>query len=358
MYLHRLMLLLAALVAATPALAQSDALRILNRIRSGNVQVPAAPNTQPAVYSEKPIELAAMPLAMKKDAGQQKTFTLFPNRVFVAGYNVGGLRQAKTTGTASGGILNNNPGASSTMEMVAFGIDQVLLTRVANAAYADLVWQLKQAGFEVVSIEAARVAAGFDKLKLDGESYDISVPADRGSMHGIVVGPTPTGVRGNYPLAKLEIGAFGAPLLSSALQAMVVMPNLLFDFPRARSSKSVGYTATASVDLQFAINPGYSKMCVTASQRSAFLEGDATLALNGTAASDASFGTVTEVSESDNSGEQNLGAALGVGVRAKSTKTTGFSVNQARYESLALAAAKGWNTAFVTQLRAQQQMSK
>lgn len=343
-----------ALIGAvsTPALAQSSAQSILNRLRTGNTQ-PASPNATGAkTASSGPISAPAMPVALKKSMGQQKAFAIFPSRVIVAGYNVGGFRTAKTTGRASGGILNNNPGASSTVELVAWGIDLPLLTRIASAAHADLIAQLTAAGFDVVPQEQVMASAGADKLKLGGDAYDVEVPADRGNMKGIVTGPAATGVRGNYPLARTEFGSFGAPLLSLTQQAMVIMPNLMFDFAGLKSSKSIGYTASASASLQFGINPALSTMRVMASRRKEFLEGDFIFKLDGNAVSDEPIGTIADSSRSDNSYQQALGNALGVGVRAQSRESSAVSIDQAKYEALALSAARGWNAAFVSQLKA------
>lgn len=357
-----------AMAAAAPLAAQSDVDRILDRMRTGNTRAPAPPQAQgqprpqgtangavhrvPARPAPPAVSFPPMEMRLKKDMGQDRTFRIFPNRVVVAGYNVGAFRTAQTTGRASGGVFNTNQGARSTVQLVAWGIDQPLLTRIADAAYADLVARLEEAGFEVVPLEQARLAAGADKLQLGGPADEVSAPADRGNVEGIVVGPSETGVRRNYPLVRREFGSFGAPELSLTLESMVVMPNLMFDFARLQSSRSLGYTASASADLQFGIHPGWSRMRVMASRRKQFLEGDFLFALDGQAVSDEPFGTVVDSNSSDNSLQQALGRSLGVGVQARSTESSAAQIDQARYEALALSAARGWNAAFVLQMRA------
>lgn len=344
----QLTICLAAALLAGEAQAQSDASRIMERMRTGNTQG-TAPSPPPA--ADKPIAAAPIPVTIKKWGGQKKAFEIFPGRVVVAGYNVGGFRTAKTTGRASGGILNSNPGASSTVELVAWGIDQPLLTRIANAAYADLNAQLQAAGFEVVSLEQARAAAGFDKLKLGSAPYEVSVPADRGKMEGTVVGPALTGVRGNFPLAKVEFGSFGAPVLSLNLESMVVMPNLMFDFAALSSSRSMGYTASAAAELRFGIAQGYSQFRVMASRRKEFLEGDFIYAIDSAQIPDTPIGRIGDANRSDNGMQQALGRALGAPMQARSKSSSVAEIDQARYEAMALAAARGWNAAFVAQLR-------
>lgn len=333
---------------AGPAMAQGDVSAILNRIRTGNTQS-ATPSPPPA--ASQPITGEPIPVTLKKWMGSKKAFEIFPNRVFIAGYNLGGFRTAKTTGRASGGFMSTNPGAATTVELVAWGIDPPLLTRIANAAYADLASQLAAAGFDVVTLDQARNAAGFDKLKLDAAPYDVEVPADRGNMRGVVVGPVLTGVRGNYPLAKTEFGSFGAPELSLTLESMVVMPNLMLDFASLRSSRSIGFTASASASLGFDLAKGYSHMRVMASRRKQFLEGDYIFGIDAAQVPETPIGTITDSVESNNRDQQLLGRALGAPVQARSRETSVAQIDQARYEAMALAAAKGWNAAFVAQLR-------
>lgn len=342
----------ALVTAGSCAYAQSSAQSIMNRLRTGNLAPAGEAQGAPLASVKGPITVAPMDVALKKSMGQQKAFTIFPNRVIVAGYNVGGFRTAKTTGRASGGLFNNNMGAASTVELVAWGIDMPLLTRIATAAYADLVSQLTAAGFEVVAHDQVAASAGADKLKLGSDPYDVEVPADRGNMKGIVTGPAQMGVRANYPLAKTEFGSFGAPVLSLTQQAMVVMPNLMFDFASLKSSKSYGYTASASANLHFGINPGWSTMRVMASKRKEFLEGDFIFKLDGSAISDEPIGQIADTERSDNSEQQAFSRALGVGVQARSLETSAVDIDQRKYETLALAAARGWNAAFVSQLKA------
>lgn len=353
MKLHATLLgTIATIAMALPAHAQSSAQSIMNRLRTGNIAPAADSQGSPPAAVTGPISVAPMPVTLKKSMGQQKAFQIFPKRVIVAGYNIGGFRTAKTTGRASGGVFNNNMGAASTVELVAWGIDMPLLTRIASAAYADLVDQLTVAGFEVVPHNQVAASAGADKLKLGSQPYDVEVPADRGNMRGIVTGPAQMGVRANYPLAKTEFGSFGAPVLSLTQQAMVVMPNLMFDFAGLKSSKSMGYTASASADLHFGINSGWSTMRVMASKRKEFLEGDFIFKLDGNVVSDEPIGQVADTERSDNSEQQAFSRALGVGVQARSRETSTVNIDQRKYEALALAAAKGWNAAFVSQLKA------
>lgn len=305
---------------------------------------PTTPAQAPA-SAEKAIDAPAMPVAIK-GGGQDRTFTIFPNRIFVAGYNIGAVRKVVAVGKARGGLFGGGTsGATSKSELLADGINETLLTRIADAAMTDLIFQLKAAGFEVVPVATARATAGGDKLKFDTPPYS-------GTAEEILVaGPTATGVRGNYPLAKFELGAFGTPELSLTLESMVAMPNLVFDFAWAQGNRSLGFTATSQTGLRFGVNPLHSKMRVLASKRKQFIEGDYVFSIDGEATSDRQFATIADTERSDNRTARMINGLLGLGMTARS-KQTGFAqIDQAAYEALALSAAKGWNTAFVTALK-------
>lgn len=327
--------LLAATLAAacaTPALAQPT--------------TQSAPPSAATTAAEQEIQQPAMPVAIKKWMGQDRTFSIFPNRVFVAGYNVGAVRKVAAVGKARGGLLGGGTsGAQSKSELYADGINEALLVRIADAAYADLNAQLKAAGFDVVPLATARATAGADKLKLDTPAYSA------GGEEMLVVGPSATGVRGSTPMVKLEMGSMGAPELTMTLESMVVMPNLAFDFAWAVGNRSLGFTATSQTGVRFGINTAHTRNRVFASKRKQFLEGDFIFAPDGEPTSDAPFATISDTERSDNRGMRLANALLGLNVMARS-KQTGFAqIDQAAYERLALGAAKGWNTAFVAALK-------
>lgn len=304
-----------------------------------------APAAQAPASSERAIAAPAMPVTIKKWMGQDRTFSIFPNRIFAAGYNIGALRKVVAVGKARGGLIGGT-GAQSKSELYADGIDEALLVRIADAAYGDLIFQLRAAGFEVVALETARATAGADKLKFGQPAYSA------GEEQVLVVGPTATGVRGNTPLARIEFGSMGAPELAMMLESMVVMPNLAFDFAWAQGNRSLGFTATSQTGLRFGINPNHTRNRIFAGKRKQFLEGDFIYAPDGEAVSDRQFATIADTERSDNRGMRIANALLGLNVMARS-KQTGFAqIDPAVYEELALSAAKGWNSAFVADLRA------
>lgn len=337
------------LTLSTTAMAQSDVQRVMDRMRSGPASSQASAQANPAAQvpptGEREIGLAAMPVTIKKWIGQDKAFTISPNRVFVAGYNIGAIRKVVAVGKARGGLFATTSGATSKSELLADGIDEAMLVRIADAAMGDLLFQLKAAGFEVVPLASAMATAGSDKLKFNLPPYSAS------AMEVLVAGPTPTGVRGNFPLAKTQIGADWTPELALTLDAMVVMPNLTFDFAWAQGNRSLGFTASSQTGLRFGINRQYSNFRVSASKRKQFLEGDFIYALDADTSSEREFATITETERTDNRGVRMANALLGLGMMARS-KQTGFAqIDQKAYEELALSAAKGWNAALVTNMK-------
>ena len=117
----------------------------MNRLRTGNLAPAGEAQGVPLAAVTGPITVAPMNVALKKSMGQQKAFEIFPKRVIVAGYNVGGFRTAKTTGRASGGLFNNNMGAASTVELVAWGIDMPLLLQ-GEGSKNDLLQRFRHLG--------------------------------------------------------------------------------------------------------------------------------------------------------------------------------------------------------------------
>lgn len=303
------------------------------------------------ILAQQAIEYTPFPVALKKDYGNNKPYQLFPDRVVVAGYNLGAYREARAIGTARG-LLGGGYNAKSEVHMTAEGIDEGLLVRIADAAYSDLVAQLTEAGFEVVPLDRARTSPGADKLKFGGAPYESTVPVEGGKKRALVVGTSATGVRGNYPMAKVEIGAFGAPALSSELQAMIVLPNVMLDFAQIKGGGKLGRKASAEAELQFAVDRFNTKARVMASTRSAFAEGDIIYVMAEDVESDAAIGAIGSSSSDGNYFERGLGAALGLSVIPKSKKEATVQIEPAAFERLALAAVRGYNAALVAQMKA------
>jgi hypothetical protein len=302
------------------------------------------------LVAQQAIELAAFPMALKKDYGNDKPYKLFPNRVMVAGYNLGAYREAKAIGTARG-LMGGGYNAKSEVQLTAEGIDEALLVRIANAAYSDLIAQLSAAGFEVVSLEQANASPGAAKLKFGGTPYESTVPVDGGKKRALVVGPAATGVRGNFPMAKMEIGSFGAPALSNELQSMIVLPNVMLDFAQLKGGGKLSNKASAEAELQFAVDRFNTKARVMASTRSQFAEGDIIYVMSEDVESDASIGSIGSSASDGNHLERGLGAALGMSVVPKSKKEATVQIDPAAFERLALSAVRGYNAALVEKMK-------
>lgn len=303
------------------------------------------------LVAQTAIDAPAIPVVLKKDLGSEKPYKLFPDRVLVAGYNLGAYREAKAIGT-NRGLLGGGFSAKTQVNLIAQGIDEALLARIADAGYSDLVAQLTEAGFEVIPLESYRTAEGADKLKFGGEPYESTVTVAGGKKRALIAGPSATGVRGNYPMAKLEIGAFGAPALSAGLKSMIVMPNVMLDFAQLKGGARLGKKASAEAGLQFAVDPTHTKARVQGSTRTAFSEGDIIYVMDGDATADGDFGAIGGAKTDGNYLERGIGAALGFSVIPKSKKEATVQIDPAAFEKLARSAVRGYNAALVAQMKA------
>src|SRR5687768_8733834 len=97
-------------------------------------------------------------------------------RVAIPGYRVIFTTRTKVTARAEdwlGGVGGgSSSGAKATMEVVLGNVEFSTLQGIADAAYADLVDDLKSAGIEVVPLETITASAAFQKMKMTGSSAE------------------------------------------------------------------------------------------------------------------------------------------------------------------------------------------
>jgi hypothetical protein len=332
------------------------------KARAEAAQAAVVADSQAALVNAAPISSAPMPVTeMRKTSGKTKTLTMRP-KLAVAGYNVAAFTEGKVSGTAGTGILNRtNYGARSTMELTATGIDAAMLTRVADAASADLVAQLSAAGFDVVSPADVSRAEHFSTLKAGGAPSTKKMTTEGGKKSAIVAGPSGFGVRTvGVGIPEQGFGAMAsnpysnAPAkLSNELDAVLVMPALLLDFADMKGSRNLSRfsPATTEADLSFSISP-MTTITTTVSKNGRFTDSTAMFGVKKAVYSDAAFASWGAETENKNTLEQGLGAALGMKTMAKKVTTKGVNIDPERYEALAMSAAKGWNRAFVEQVSA------
>lgn len=297
-----------------------------------------------------PINSIPMAVTMKKTNGKTKTLKMQPN-IAIAGYNVGAFTDAKVTGKASGDLLGYSQGSRTTIKLVANGIDAAMLQRVADAAHNDLVAQLTAAGISVIPANKVAATPSAGKLGFSKTPYSGTVKVERGKKTILVAGPTATGVRSYMIPGKRTYRGTEIVKPSSELNAVMLMPNLVLDFAALKANNAKFTTRSkASSKVRFAIDPS-SAMDLQVS-KGRFLDGWLSYGMKGDAISDADFAVLGKAQKKSNKLEQGLGLALGMATAAKKTSSSTVTIDPVRYEALALKAAKGWNAAFVTQLKA------
>ncbi|MGB3456654.1 MAG: hypothetical protein WBG08_12520, partial [Litorimonas sp.] len=307
-----------------------------------------------------PIDAAPLAVTgMRKTSGKTAALSLRP-RVAVAGYNVAAFTEGRVVGEAGTSFLNRRTaGARSTMELESTGIDATLLTRIADAASADLIAQLEAAGIDAVSPADVARAENFGALRAGNAPHSKKLVTHQGEqMRGLVVGPTGFGHR--TVSSGLQEKGFGASMahggnapgrLSHELDAVLVYPTILLDFVSLEGSKSLGsfMTASTEADLDFSLSR-QSSMGVAASKDGRYVNSSATYGMKKDVTSDAAFASWGAKSESENTLEQGLGMLMGTQTMKKKSTTQVVNIDPERYEALALAAARGWNAAFVEQV--------
>lgn len=315
------------------------------------------PSEAPTVSAEQkasltnaaPIDVAPLSVDMRKTSGSTRIFKEHP-KIAIAGYNVGAFISGKAKSSSGGSLLGSGQGASATVELNATGIDEVMIQRIATAAYQDLVAQMQAAGISIVAAPQVAAAQNSGGMKFEAGSYEKKFGSGASNQKRVkVAGPDDVGYRGYFGIGKKTFGSSASNKLSMELDAVILSPNLVLDFVALKSKRRMfGNKANASGNVQFSIDPS-SIMNIHSSKG----KGGAWLVygIKKPIVAAGDFAVVSKGDSRTNALEQGLGAALGMGTRAKKTTTYTVAVDPARYEALALKAAKGWNTAFVAQVK-------
>src|SRR4030095_10147249 len=83
-------------------------------------------------------------------------------------------------------------GAKASMEVVLGNVDFALLQSIADEAYADLLKDLQATGMEVVSADAVKASAAFQKMRLAASSAEkpYTKKSRDGKTHYLVASPS------------------------------------------------------------------------------------------------------------------------------------------------------------------------
>jgi hypothetical protein len=274
-------------------------------------------------------------------------------RVAVPGYRVIFTTRSKVTARAEdwlGGVGGgSSSGAKASMEVVLGNVDFATLQAVADAAYANLIADMKASGMEVVPLETITASASFQKMKMTGSTAEkpyTKRSRDRNTDY-LVVSPTAIplwftnwdGDVSDQGMSQTNIRAIMA--MSKELDALMVYPLVHVDFASLGGSGGK-FARRASVTAKAAIyaNPAYTLFYIANEKGGAFarmtdgigVEGDPGEFVKADQASNEAFiGTM-----------QKIGIDFGP-VRSK--KNMVLQANRDNYQSLALEALGGTNMA-------------
>lgn len=275
-------------------------------------------------------------------------------RVAVPGYRVIFTTRSKVTARAEdwlGGVGGGrSSGAKASMEVVLGNVDFATLQTIADTAYADLIADLKQGGFEVVPLETVTASAAFQKMKMTGSTADkpyTKKSRDRNTDY-LVVSPSAIplwftnfdGDISDQGMSQTNIRAVMA--MAKELDALVLFPIVHVDFASLGASGGK-FARRASVTAKAAIyaNPAYTLFYLSNDKGASFarmtdgigVEGDPGEFVTADHASNEAFiGTM-----------QKIGIDFGP---VKSRKNMVLQTNRENFHSLAVEALGGTNDAF------------
>lgn len=275
-------------------------------------------------------------------------------RVAVPGYRVIFTTRTKVVARAEdwlGGVGGgSSSGAKATMEVVLGNVDFATLQAIADAAYADFIDDLKSSGIEVVPLETITASAAFQKMKMTVNSADkpyTKSSRDRKTDY-LVVSPTAIplwftnfdGDVSDQGMGQANIRAITT--MARELDALVLFPLMHVDFASVGGSGGK-FARRASVTAKAVIyaNPAYTLFYLANEKGGAFaritdgigVEGDPGEFVAADHASNAAFiGSM-----------QKIGIDFGP---VKSRKNMVLQTNRENFQSLAVEALSGTNTAF------------
>ncbi|HEX2060158.1 MAG TPA: hypothetical protein VHK90_05420 [Thermoanaerobaculia bacterium] len=274
-------------------------------------------------------------------------------RIAVPGYRIIFTTRSKVTARAEdwlGGVGGGrSSGAKASMEVVLGNVDFALLQSIADAAYADLLDELKAGGMEVVPTETVTASAAFQKLKITGSSAEkpYTKRSRDAKTHYLVVSPSALplfftnwdGDISDQGMSQNNIKALYA--MSKELDAVVTYPILHIDFASLGASGGK-FARRASVTAKAAIytNPAYTLFYWNNDKTGSFARIHDGIGVEG---DPGEFVTADQASN-----EAFIGSMQKIGIDfgpVKSKKNMVLQTNRENFQSLALEALGGTNEA-------------
>jgi len=275
-------------------------------------------------------------------------------RVAVPGYRVIFTTRTKVVARAEdwlGGVGGgSSSGAKATMEVVLGNVDFATLQGIADAAYADLLDDLKAGGIEVVPLETVTASAAFQKMKMTGSTAE--TPYTKRSRDKktdyIVVSPSAIplwftnwdGDVSDQGMSQTNIRAIMT--MSKELDALILYPLMHIDFATVGGSGGK-FARRASVKAKAAVyaNPAYTLFYIANDKGGAFARMTDGIGVEG---DPGEFVTADQASN-----EAFIGSMQKIGIDfgpVKSKKNMVLQTNRENFHSLAFEALTGTNEAF------------
>ena len=293
-----------------------------------------------------PIESNPMPVTLDASYGSNAVFAMRP-KIAIAGYNIGAFQTAKVTSSTT-----REQGASVSMSLQLAGVDEALLTAIAEAAYSDLKSQLTAAGIDV--IDAATLLAAPEAKEIKRSSKPVDGKPLRGGIPDkiLVVGPKESGVVSSFGLIPKGFNGNVGDQASAALDAIVIYPNLALNFAWTSGGGKSMLKRSVSVDggTRFSIS-SISNIHSVYSKDGRFVDASVKLDASEDIGVDDVFASMQLEDSSNNSGAVGITNALGFGMGSRKGSTYTVTADPERYKALALNAAKGFNKALVEQIK-------
>jgi hypothetical protein len=275
-------------------------------------------------------------------------------RVAVAGYRVIFTTRTKVIARAEdwlGGVGGgSSSGAKATMEVVLGNVEVPTIQAIADAAYADLMEDLKSSGMEVVPLETVTASAAFQKMKMAGSTAEkpyTKRSRDKKTDY-VVVSPSAIplwfsnfdGDISDQGMSQTNIRAIMA--MARELDTLVLFPIMHVDFATVGGSGGK-FARRASVSAKAAIyaNPAYTLFYIANEKGGAFARMTEGIGVEG---DPGDFVTADHASNQAFIGSmQKIGIDFGP---VKSRKNMVLQTNRDNFHSLAFEALAGANEAF------------
>ena len=294
-----------------------------------------------------PIAEAPFAITLKANRGSAKVFAKRP-KIALAGYNIAAFQTAKISGFTSRG-----QGASASMSFILEGVDATMLQRIADAAHSDLVAQLQAANIEVIDAPTLFKSPESDEIKRSSEPVNGKQMDGRAPKKLLMVGPSNVGSVGIFSMVPKGFNGNVGDQASAALDAIVIYPNLGFDFAWTGGGGRSMLKNKASVEggARFALD-SISNFYGVYSKDGRFVDDAIQLIPGDDVGVPDVFASVEQAGSRNNGGAVAISNTLGVGMSSNKGSDYVVYADAKRYETLALNAAKGFNAALVQQIKA------